>query len=456
MKRIFITLLAMAIGFTPVAWAVDAQETNLYLIDISGAGSADLESVVNAAGGTLTHQMTNLGYASAYSEDPQFAKNLKKAKGVNAVTRDISLQWIPETADMSALTLGEDTVATLGHVTDPNTAAFGACQWHLGQIDTQTAWAKGYFGAGTTVAVLDSGVDPNHLDLANAVDVANSTSMISTPSICDNFAPDMGSFEDFRYHGSMVAGLVAGTGFGMAGVAPDTQIVAVKVLNCLGSGSFSDVIAGIVYAADLPQVDVINMSLGAYFPKNLAGSGSLVAAMNKAVNYANSKGKLVVSAAGNDGADLQHDGNFTSVPAESGAGIATWAGEISGGLAGYSNHGANAATLGAGGGGTPPAVPLPGCPVSLGGQGLMFAPCPTNSLFFNCVSGASYLIGSGTSFSAPVVSGVAALLDGKYAGSLNAAQLKTGLKNTADDIGAQGTDNLFGHGRVNADAATDL
>ena len=52
--------------------------------------------------------------------------------------------------------------------------------------------------------------------------------------------------------------------------------------------------------------------------------------------------------------------------------------------------------------------------------------------------------------------GVAALLDGKYGGALNAGQLKTGLKNTADDIGAPGPDNSFGHGRVNADAATDL
>jgi WD40 repeat protein len=77
----------------------------------------------------------------------------------------------------------------------------------------------------------------------------------------------------------------------------------------------------IVYAANLPDVDVLNMSLTAGFAKNLKGAGPLVAALNKAVNYAGSQGKLVVSAAGNAAFDMDKDGNVTWVPAQSGSGL---------------------------------------------------------------------------------------------------------------------------------------
>ena len=61
---------ALAIGFAPAAVAIDVGETNLYLIETSGRGPADLEAAVNSAGGTLKHQMPDLSLASAYSEDP--------------------------------------------------------------------------------------------------------------------------------------------------------------------------------------------------------------------------------------------------------------------------------------------------------------------------------------------------------------------------------------------------
>lgn len=142
--------------------------------------------------------------------------------------------------------------------------------------------------------------------------------MLSSPSACDAFVDDVGTINDYRFHGAFVAGIIAANGFGVTGVAPDAMIVGVKVLNCLGSGSFADVIAGILYATNLSDVDVINMSLGARFAKNDPDNRGLVAAMNKAVNYAGSKGKLVVSSAGNNGVDLDHDKNFINVPASVG------------------------------------------------------------------------------------------------------------------------------------------
>ena len=85
-------------------------------------------------------------------------------------------------------------------------------------------------------------------------------------------------------------------------------------------------------------------------------------------------------------------------------------------------------------------------------------PCVVIALFFFGCGGGNFVLfgGSGTSFSSPMVAGVAALLDGKYGGALNGGDLKEALKLTADDVGAEGTDNEFSHGRVNADSATDL
>jgi len=464
------TLRAAALVGTllsPFAMAVEVQESNQFLIELSSGDTSKLAVVVSRAGGSLKHVMPDLGYATAVSENPNFRKNLKSNKSIRNITRDLIVQWTPKIEESNFGEL-DMNIESLGHLIDPTDAAWGSCQWHNDQVDVQTAWAKGEYGSPSAkVAVLDTGTDPFHQDLVGQIDLANSTSMITEgDETCDFVSElyygvkDSETYYDFGFHGSFVSGQIAAHGLVTAGIAPDTQIVGVKVLNCFGSGSFGDIIAGIVYAANLEDVSVINMSLGAYFAKNLKGAGPLVAAMNRAVNYASRKGKLVVSAAGNDFADLQHDGNMTSVPAESGNGIATWAGDIDGGLASYSNHGTNAATLGAGGGSgdiNSSQIPLAGCPLPPSSQHGIVSVCATTSLFYGCGTGTFYLFGgSGTSFSAPVVSGVAALLDGKHAGALGASELKEALKETADDIGKEGADNEFGHGRVNAGKIVDL
>ncbi|MEE8586175.1 MAG: S8 family serine peptidase, partial [Acidobacteriota bacterium] len=175
-----------------------------------------------------------------------------------------------------------------------------------------------------------------------------------------------------------------------------------------------------------------------------------------AVNFAGSQGVLVVSSAGNNGVDLDHDRNFVNVPAQSGSGISIWAGDIDGNLASYSNHGLSGALVGAGGGdSTPgsPQIPLPGCALPAFGHDGIVSVCSTFSLFFNCGPASVLFNGTGTSFSAPVASGVAALVDGKHNGSKNAGQLKTILENSADDLGKKGADNIFSQGRVNANEA---
>jgi len=216
----------------------------------------------------------------------------------------------------------DPTPIELAHIT-PGDETFFPLQWNMTAIEAPAAWAADCTGAGVRVAINDGGIDPTHPDLAPNMDTSCSASFV--PGF--DFDEDTGTF----WHGMHVAGIAAAAdnGTGVIGVAPDATLISVKVLHS-GSGAFSWVIGGILYAADpaafgrsdCAKADILNMSLGATFNKRLPGGGPLVAALAKAVNFATSKGTLVISAAGNDGLDLGQSQDVTSVPAESGSGLA--------------------------------------------------------------------------------------------------------------------------------------
>jgi subtilisin family serine protease len=444
----FSLVLGLSLALAAPALAADLHPTNSYLIRTNGA--PDLAAQVSAAGGTLVHQFPEIGYASATSDDPGFAARLKHdSSAVLAVDPDFEVQWVPTAQQANLQTVASSTSQSS---LAPTSAFFYACQWNLQRIDAPGAWAKGYLGSpGVKVAVLDTGTDPSHIDLAGKIDVPNSISAL-TPGSSPCGAFDTGTIFDLNFHGTFLSGLITSNNLGMAGVAPNTQVVAVKVLNCSGSGRFTDVIRGILYASSLPDVDVINMSLTAGVPKGSTAAGVLNGAMARAVNYAGAHGKLVISAAGNAAFDMDKDANVMWVPAQSGSGLGIYATSLTDGLASYSNHGISGTWVGAPGGDFPnTAPPIPGCPIPVSLQGLVLSTCSS----FVCGSNNSYVVGDGTSFAAPVTAAVAALVDAKHGGALDAGQLKTILSQSADDLGATGIDNLFSHGRVNANHAVD-
>jgi lantibiotic leader peptide-processing serine protease len=300
--------------------------------------------------------------------------------------------------------------------------------------------AAGQLGAGAVVAVIDTGVNTGHRDLVDRIDFARSKAFVPSTNTTTGFP-----FEDDVFHGSHVSCIVAASvnNFGVQGVAPQARIVAVKVLGADGSGSFGDVIAGIEYATSL-GVDVINMSLGATFVrsdpvKGGSGDGQLLAALTRAVNHATTAGVLVVSAAGNEGVDL--NGPLFSVPAQSGNGLAVSAlGPIAQAnfdrLASYSNFGASVVDIAAPGGDLVPPNGVvqdlvPSCGHRIGAN--------ANTFFF----------AAGTSMATPHVAGVAALLVGKQ-GHVGAAQLRRQLQNSAVNILPVAQQ---GKGRVDAAAA---
>ncbi len=174
-------------------------------------------------------------------------------------------------------------------------------QWDK-QVQNVPAAHERTRGEGTRVAVIDTGVAADHPDLRHAVD----------EDLSRNFTDDdYGAGGPYGgYHGTHVAGIVAANDEndrGIVGTAPATEVVDCRVFSPEALAAFADIVAAIVYSAEI-GADAANMSLGAY-PVSREGYGDFYGrVLNRATTYANSCGTLLVAAAGNDAADLQHDG----------------------------------------------------------------------------------------------------------------------------------------------------
>lgn len=189
------------------------------------------------------------------------------------------------TFDSDVELVEQDFVVSVAFDIPPNDPDYDR-QWALAHIQAETAWEQMGELNDITVAVIDTGVCMSHEDLVGRV--------------LDNgydFVEDDDDPEDVFGHGCSVAGIIAANidnGIGIAGFAPNSSILPVRVLGPGGSGSMADVAAGIVYAAD-NGADIINLSLGSMV-------GSQVT--EDAVNHAVGKGATVIASAGNSGAAL--------------------------------------------------------------------------------------------------------------------------------------------------------
>ena len=303
------------------------------------------------------------------------------------------------------------------YLTDPQ---FGVGQWGIRQAQVDKAWDVVRGSPSLIVAVVDTGIDANHPDLAG-VALPGATFVSAADPSCPP-----GSTVDDNGHGTHVAGLIAANGNngqGIAGVAFGVRILPVKALDCQGAGLLSDVSRGIVWAAD-HGARIINISLG---------SDAELFTMHDAVRYAVAHGALVVAAAGNCGVASSRcpSVNAPSYPAAYAEAFAVGSTDTADNHSTFSNIGSYVA-------------------ISAPGEKI-WSTTPTypTTISRTTPGTQTYAAVRGTSQASPFAAGVAALVLSKEP-SLTVQQVIDRLKSTADDLGAVGQDPVYGAGRVNA------
>ncbi len=279
---------------------------------------------------------------------------------------------------------------------DPQWAAKQSA--YLSPLRLDRAWDIST-GSGVTVAVVDTGTDLDHPDLSGQLVAGR------------NVLHPGASPQDDNGHGTLVSGIVAArtnNNRGGVGIAPSARVMPVKVLDSTGSGSDADIALGIDWART-HGAKVINLSLGGSFDDPVLAD---------AVQNAIAADIVVVAAAGNDSAQT------VGFPAADPGVIAVSATTATGALTSFSSYGWRID------------VAAPGLDITSTALG----------------SGDQYATESGTSFSSPIVAGVAALLRSRHP-TWTQQQVGDQIRDTARDAGLPGVDPAFGHGIVDPLAA---
>lgn len=281
---------------------------------------------------------------------------------------------------------------------DPNYSQ----QWGLSKIGAPNAWDVTLGNSGVKIAIVDTGIDKNHLDLSSKVD-----SWVNYSSASSN--------DDLNGHGTHVAGIAAAitnNSIGVAGLGFNSHLLSVKVLNDRGSGYTSSIANGITWATN-NGAKVINLSLG---------GSSASKTMEDAINYAWSKGVVVSCAAGNDGRSTP------MYPAYYQNCIAVAATDQSDQKTSWSNYGSW---------------------VDVASPGLdILSTLPNHKARMTSVRNYGYA--SGTSMATPFVSGLAGLIFGENS-SLSNSQVREIIESNAQAI--SGTGSYWAKGRIDAAGA---
>ncbi|MBE3570537.1 MAG: S8 family peptidase [Bacillales bacterium] len=325
----------------------------------------------------VEHQFKSIPAVSV-TADKQDVRQLESNPNIAYVEENVPFQL----ADSNFQTLSKSRIASSYEKA-----------WDLQAINASKAWENGVTGKGVKIAVIDTGIAPHSdLNIAGGISTVDYTS----------------SYKDDNGHGTHVAGIIGAkrNGVGIAGVAPDAQIYAVKALDKNGYGNLQDIAEALDWAI-ANKMDVINMSFGTNTDSKI---------LHDLVDKAYKSGILLVAAGGNNG-NSAGTGDTVEYPAKYSSVVAVSS------LDSNKNRSVFSATG-------------PEIEISAPGENIV-------STFLN----GDYAVGSGTSMAAPHVAGMLALLKQMHPNEMN-SQLRRDAENEAIDLGKKGKDDWYGYGMV--------
>ena len=385
-----------------LAAAAGAQASQK-IVTFKQSSKGSIEKNVESLGGKVTRKFALINSVVAVFPDGIKDSSIYSLRGVTDVAEDKYLRWIEAApASMSAAPLpsvesalrmirtGEGwTAPAFAEIRPEIDHAEKEVPWGVKRVNASAAWDYGS-GAGVKVAVVDTGIDFHHPDLApNYKGGYNAVAPAEQPL-------------DDQGHGTHVSGTIAAVKDlkGVVGIAPKVDLYGVKVLDKNGSGQYSWIVAGIEWAI-LNKMDVINMSLG-------GGSGT--EAMKQVMIKARQAGVTVVCAAGNDSGPVNYPAKYPEA-------IAVSASDSADKIASFSSRGAELALI------------APGVNV------------------YSTKKGGGYTSMSGTSMACPHAAGLAALAVG--AGAKGPEAVRAALRAAAEPLPGLGP-NEQGAGLVDA------
>ncbi|CAL9386759.1 hypothetical protein SUDANB58_01171 [Streptomyces sp. enrichment culture] len=303
-------------GAAPAARTANAPEL-AYVVNTSTDHRtiASVKKAIAAAGGSVVATYEKIGVFVVHSADPDFGRQIRTARGVQSAgaTRTAPLTAAGTTDEGAAEVLTKEQAARIARASaaEAGSEPLEADQWDLRAIGADKAARINPGSSKVTVAVIDTGVDDTHPDLAPNFSAAQSANCVGGKADTSEGAWRPYTAED--YHGTHVAGEIAAArnGVGVAGVAPGVKVSSIKVSDP-DSGLFypENVVCAFMFAAD-HGVEITNNSYYVdpwlYNCMDDPDQRAIVDAVNRAQLYAQRKGTLHLAAAGNSNHDLDAD-----------------------------------------------------------------------------------------------------------------------------------------------------